>query len=105
MPKLNVINREGEKFAVEAPEGVSVMEAIRNNGFDELIAQCGGACSCATCHVHVAPGFIGKLPPISEDEDVLLDSSDCRDEYSRLSCQLHMTADLDGLEVRIAENF
>ena len=67
------------------------MEAIRDNGFDELLALCGGCCSCATCHVHVDPEFFGKLPPISEDEDDLLDSSGDRDEYSRLGCQIPFT--------------
>lgn len=105
MSILNVVNRAGKKTAVDAEDGLTVMEIIRNNGFDELIAQCGGACSCATCHVHVAEDFFDKLPPMSEDEDVLLDSSDCRDAFSRLSCQIKMSGDLDGLEVRIAENF
>ncbi|OZA90740.1 MAG: ferredoxin [Erythrobacter sp. 34-65-8] len=78
------------------------MEAIRDNGFDELLALCGGCCSCATCHVHVDPAFVGQLPAMSEDENDLLDSSDHRDETSRLSCQLAFTADLDGLRVTIA---
>ena len=103
MPKLIVTTRSGETSTVEAIDGLTVMEAIRDNGFDELLALCGGCCSCATCHVHVDPAFFDKLPPISEDEDDLLDSSDDRDEYSRLSCQIPFTAALDGLKVRIAE--
>ncbi len=103
MPKLTVVNRAGEEKTVEVGNGLTVMESIRDNGFDELLALCGGCCSCATCHVHVDPAFFDKLPPISEDEDDLLDSSDHRDEYSRLSCQIPFTADLDGLKVRIAE--
>ena len=78
------------------------MEAIRDNGFDELLALCGGCCSCATCHVHVDPAFKDKLPPMSEDEDDLLESSDHRVETSRLSCQIEFTAELDGLKVKIA---
>ena len=103
MPKLIVTTRSGETSTVEAIDGLTVMEAIRDNGFDELLALCGGCCSCATCHVHVDPEFFGKLPPISMDEDDLLDSSDDRDEYSRLSCQIPFTPDLDGMKVRIAE--
>ena len=103
MPKLVVVNRAGEEKTVEAEAGLSVMEAIRDNGFDELLALCGGCCSCATCHVHVDPSFADKLPAMSEDENDLLDSSDHRDATSRLSCQIQMTADLDGLKVRIAE--
>jgi 2Fe-2S ferredoxin len=66
------------------------------------LALCGGCCSCATCHVHVDPDFAALLPPMSEDENDLLDSSDHRNETSRLSCQIHLTAALDGLRVTIA---
>lgn len=103
MPKLNVINRSGEETAIEVEDGLTVMEAIRDNGFDELLALCGGCCSCATCHVHVDPSFKDKLPEMSEDEDDLLDSSDHRDQNSRLSCQIPFTAALDGMTVTIAE--
>jgi len=103
MPTLKVTNRSGEETTVEVGDGLTVMEAIRDNGFDELLALCGGCCSCATCHVHVDPAFKDKLPEMSEDEDDLLDSSDYRDETSRLSCQIPFTAELDGLKVRIAE--
>jgi len=103
MPKLVVVNRAGDESVIEADAGLSVMEAIRDNGFDELLALCGGCCSCATCHIHVDPADLGKLSPMSEDENDLLDSSDHRDEYSRLSCQIQMTSALDGLKVRIAE--
>jgi 2Fe-2S ferredoxin len=102
MPKLIVVNRSGEEQMVEGDSGLSVMEVIRDNGFDELLALCGGCCSCATCHVFVDPDFVGKLPAISEDESDLLDSSDHRNETSRLSCQLPFTDDLDGLRVTIA---
>lgn len=102
MPKLTVVTREGEERTVEGEAGLSVMEVIRDNGFDELLALCGGCCSCATCHVHVDPEFAAKLPPMSEDENDLLDSSSDRNENSRLSCQIQMTSDLDGLKVTIA---
>ena len=103
MPKLTVVNRAGEESTIEVGSGLTVMEAIRDNGFDELLALCGGCCSCATCHVHVDPAFADRLPEMSEDEDDLLDSSDTRDEASRLSCQIPFTDDLDGLKVTIAE--
>ncbi|GGD42706.1 2Fe-2S iron-sulfur cluster-binding protein [Croceicoccus pelagius] len=102
MPKLIVVNREGTESTVEADDGLTVMEAIRDNGFDELLALCGGCCSCATCHVYVDPAFKDKLPEVSEDEDDLLDSSDHRNENSRLSCQLPLNAETDGLKVTIA---
>ncbi len=103
MPKLIVVNRAGEERAVDAADGLTVMEAIRDNGFDELLALCGGCCSCATCHVHVDPAFKDRLPAMSEDEDDLLESSDHRNEHSRLGCQVPLTADLDGLRVTIAQ--
>jgi 2Fe-2S ferredoxin len=102
MPKLVVVNRAGEEKTVEAAAGLSVMEALRDNGFDELLALCGGCCSCATCHVHVDPAFADKVEAMSEDENDLLDSSDHRDAYSRLSCQIHLTDALDGLKITIA---
>ena len=103
MPRLIVTTRSGETREVEAAAGLTVMEAIRDNGFDELLALCGGCCSCATCHVHVDPEFAALLPRLTADEDDLLDSSDDRDENSRLSCQIPFTDELDGLRVRIAE--
>ena len=102
MPKLVVVNRAGEETSVDVQDGLTVMEAIRDNGFDELLALCGGCCSCATCHVHVDPSFVDRLPAMSEDEDDLLESSDHREANSRLSCQIPFTADLDGLKVTIA---
>ncbi|EQB03559.1 2Fe-2S ferredoxin [Sphingobium wenxiniae] len=102
MPKLIVVNREGKEQAVDGAAGLSVMEIIRDNGFDELLALCGGCCSCATCHVYVDPAFADKLPDMSEDENDLLDSSDERNEQSRLSCQIQFSDDLDGMRVTIA---
>ena len=103
MARLIVVTREGQEREVEGQAGLSVMEVIRGNGFDELLALCGGCCSCATCHVHVDPAFLDRLPPMSEDENDLLDSSEHRDENSRLSCQLAFGPALDGLKVQIAE--
>lgn len=103
MPKLIVTTREGETSEIDVEDGLTVMEAIRDNGFDELLALCGGCCSCATCHVHVDPAFADKLPKMSEDEDDLLESSDHRNETSRLSCQISFTDELDGLKVTIAD--
>lgn len=102
MVQIIVTDRSGVARSIEADEGLSLMEAIRDNGFDELLALCGGCCSCATCHVFVDPGHAGIIPPLSEDENDLLDSSDHRDARSRLSCQLPLTAALDGLKVTIA---
>ena len=103
MPKLIVVTREGEERELEAEIGLSVMEIARDNGIDEILALCGGCCSCATCHVHVAPEWFGQIPPMSEDENDLLDSSSDRTETSRLSCQIQFPPALDGLKVTVAE--
>lgn len=102
MPEVIVTTRDGRERSIAADAGLSLMEAIRDAGVDELLALCGGCCSCATCHVKVDPAFVDLLPPMSEDEGDLLDSSEHRDAFSRLSCQIPMTADLDGLRVAIA---
>lgn len=103
MPKLIVVTRDGQEHVVEGEVGLSVMEVIRDNGFDELLALCGGCCSCATCHVHVDPDSAESPPAMSLDENDLLDSSDHRDDTSRLSCQLQFSQALDGLRVTIAQ--
>jgi 2Fe-2S ferredoxin len=103
MPTLYVTTREGETVELQGQPGLSVMEVIRDGGIDELLALCGGCCSCATCHVHVDPEFADKVARMSEDENDLLDSSDDRTESSRLSCQIPFTDDLDGLRVTIAK--
>ena len=102
MAKLTILTRDGAEREVEGRTGWSVMENIRDNGFDELLALCGGCCSCATCHVHVDEDWLAALPPMGADEDDLLDSSDHRRPNSRLSCQIPFSEALDGLRVRIA---
>ena len=102
MPRLTIVGRDGRTKEVEARAGWSVMETIRDAGFDELLALCGGCCSCATCHVHVDPDWIGRLKPMKSDEDELLDGSDHRAPNSRLSCQIMVSPELDGLRVTIA---
>lgn len=77
------------------------MEAIRGAGVDELLALCGGCCSCATCHVHIAPSFLTLLPEVGVDEDDLLESSEARTEFSRLSCQITVTSEMDGLSATV----
>lgn len=102
MPKLIVVNRTGMETVVDADSGLTVMENIRDNGFDELLALCGGSCSCATCHVHVDEDWLEAVGKPGDDEDDLLESSDHRQPNSRLSCQIEMSDSLDGLRVTIA---
>jgi len=102
MAKLVVISRKGQELSVEGAEGHSLMEVIRDSGLDELLALCGGSCSCATCHVYVGTDFVNRLPPPSDFENELLDSSPNRTDLSRLSCQISVSDELDGLRVTIA---
>lgn len=102
MPRLVVTTRDGTEHEVTGAAGLSVMEVIRDNGFDELLAMCGGSCSCATCHVYVGEDHLARLDPIGPDEHELLDSSEHRSGRSRLSCQLRFDDVLDGLRVTIA---
>ena len=103
MPQINIVNQSGETTPVQASEGRTLMEVIRDNGFDELLALCGGCCSCATCHVHIDAETFARLPSMTEDESDLLDSSEHRDATSRLSCQVAITAALEGATVTIAQ--
>ncbi len=102
MPKLNVTTREGAEQQTNGTVGHSVMEVIREAGIDELLALCGGCCSCATCHVYVDAAFADALPAMSSDENDLLDGSSHRQPGSRLSCQLRFGDALDGMMVTIA---
>ena len=102
MPHITVVTRDGVDTVVTGKTGLSVMEVIRENGFDELLALCGGCCSCATCHVHVDEDWSDRLPPMGADEDDLLETADHRVATSRLSCQLPFGDALDGLRVQIA---
>ena len=102
MAELIVTTREGVLHSIAGEDGLSIMETIRNAGIDELLALCGGCCSCATCHVVVDGDHADRLPAPTADEDDLLDSSDHRTHTSRLSCQLAWSASLDGLRVTIA---
>lgn len=101
MPKLFVINREGTEIVIDGAVGQSVMQLVRNE-CDDLLALCGGSCSCATCHVYVDPSYADKLPPLGPTEDELLGMTEHRRSTSRLSCQIPFQEALDGLRVTIA---
>jgi 2Fe-2S ferredoxin len=102
MPEIIVTRRDGATASLTVKTGGSLMEAIRDGGYDELLALCGGCCSCATCHVYIDPEFAGLLPPVSADEDELLDSSSHRQPNSRLSCQIKLTDSIPVLKATIA---
>lgn len=101
MATIEVITRDGDLLEVDGAADASVMEAIRDAGVDELLAMCGGCCSCATCHVYVEQGGEHLSPP-GPDEDDLLDSSSYRTDRSRLACQLTLRDMGARCRIRIA---
>lgn len=102
MSQITVTTRNGAEKTLSAKPGLSVMEILREGGVDEVLALCGGCCSCATCHVYVDDADMARAGTASPDEADLLDSSDHRKANSRLSCQIPFTAALDGLHVTVA---
>jgi len=102
MTVLQVTTRSGDVLTIDASPGHTVMESIRDAGLDELLALCGGCCSCATCHIYIDPQWATTLPSMSEDENDLLDSSDHRQAGSRLSCQVSIVPEMEGLKITIA---
>src|SRR5262249_18363914 len=102
MAKLFVVTRNGEERELTASPGLAVMAILRDGGVDEVLALCGGCCSCATCHVYFDDATLSKLSKMSEDESDLLDSSDHRQPQSRLSCQIPFSDALDGARVTVA---
>lgn len=104
MTRVTFIETGGNKTTIEAKDGDSVMQNAVANGVAGILAECGGAMMCATCHVYVSEDDFGKLEPIGETEDEMLDSTVCeRKETSRLSCQIKVTPELDGLVVHLPE--
>lgn len=105
MAKIHAVDRNGKEHVFEGETDLSLMENLieYEDGALEVAAVCGGCCSCATCHVHVDPAWIDKTGERSEDELALLEESPHFDEtYSRLSCQIEFTDDLDGIKVTVA---
>jgi len=104
MPKVTYISYQDESTTIEVPVGTTVMENAIKNGIDGIVAECGGACMCATCHVYVDPAFLDRLPEIGEEQEEMLGSTFAeRKPNSRLSCQIQMKPEYDGLIVRMPE--
>ena len=99
--KLIVTDREGKVHELQARDDWSAMEVIRDANLP-LSAECGGACACATCHVYVDDAWVERLPAAQQQEVDMLDFGVAVQENSRLSCQIKMNADLDGLKVTLA---
>jgi len=102
MTKLIITDTEGTTSEVEGEVGLTIMEIIRDNDFEDLAAICGGCCSCCTCHVYVDEDWLDKLPPMEDDERDLLEDNSNFQANSRLSCQIEYDEDLDGIAVTIA---
>jgi ferredoxin, 2Fe-2S len=102
MVRVTVSTRDGEERTLEGQPNRTLMETIREHGMDELLAICGGCCSCATCHVYVDEAWAQRLPPMSLDEDGMLEGNSYRKPTSRLSCQIRISEALEGLRVEIA---
>ncbi len=100
-PKIVFIEADGRRHEVEARVGISLMEVAKQQGVPGIVAQCGGACACATCEVYVGSGWVGRLEPPEDMELGMLESAYEPRSNSRLSCQIPITAELDGLEVAI----
>jgi 2Fe-2S ferredoxin len=104
MPKVTFVAFNGSKKEADIAEGESVMAGATQNGVEGIVGECGGFCSCATCHVYVDEAWADKLPAISEHEDEMLEGTASeRKPTSRLSCQIKVTADLDGMIISTPE--
>jgi len=102
MPRVVFIQPTGESQTIDVAPGTSLMTAAVKHGVEGIIGECGGVCMCATCHVYVNEEFLDKLPPIKDTEEAVLEVTNAeRLPNSRLSCQIKMTAELDGLTVQI----
>lgn len=104
MPLLIFHDTAGRRIEAQAKPRTTVMEAAMENGVAGILAECGGSCACATCHGYVADKWVGKLPPMDDMENAMLDSATDRRPSSRLLCQIEVTPELDGLEVFVANN-
>ena len=103
MAKITYISHEGKKNTVEVPNGLSVMEGALQNEIPGIDADCGGSMACATCHVYVEEKWLDKIPKAEDAEIDMIDMAHEPKKNSRLSCQIIMNNDLDGLIVTTPE--
>jgi 2Fe-2S ferredoxin len=101
MPRIFFLEPGGTRRQIDAAAGITLMETAMEHRVQGIVAQCGGACACATCHVYVAPAWFDKLPPREEMEEGMLECAWEPRANSRLSCQVQVTPDLDGLELTV----
>jgi len=104
MPKVTYIEFNGDEHEVDLQEGWTLMQGATLNGIDGIEGECGGSCGCATCHCYVDEAFLGKLNPIEETEEEMLECAAApREANSRLACQIKVTPELEGIVVRLPE--
>jgi 2Fe-2S ferredoxin len=104
MPKIIYITPAGDRREIEVETGYSIMEGAINNDVAGIVAECGGACACATCHSYIDEAWVDKIPTMDDMEDSMLDAAFERKPNSRLTCQIEVSEALDGLVVHVAEN-
>jgi 2Fe-2S ferredoxin len=104
MPRITFVTTDGNRHEVDVENGYSVMEGAVNHNIKGIVAECGGACACATCHGYIDEAWLDKLPAMDDMEDSMLDAAFERKDNSRLTCQIEMNDDLDGIVVHVAEN-
>ncbi len=105
MPSITYVHHDGSRQVLEVPVGTSVMRGAILNSVDDIVAECGGEMMCATCHVYVDEAYLDRMPPQSDDERAMLEfTASERKPNSRLSCQLEVTAEMDGLVVYMPES-
>ena len=103
MPQITYIAHDGTRYVQDVAVGVSVMEGAIKNGVPGIDAECGGACSCATCHVKIDPAWADRVGGPNEIEEAMLEAAPAIDRFSRLSCQIRVAPEFDGLIVHIPE--
>ncbi|WP_026912056.1 2Fe-2S iron-sulfur cluster-binding protein [Patulibacter minatonensis] len=104
MPTINFIDADGVVTSAQGASGNTVMDIAVAQNVPGIVAECGGSCSCATCHVHLDPEWAPRVPEPDPEETDLLEFLEGADERSRLSCQLVISDELDGITVHVASN-
>jgi len=104
MPKVIYHDPHGGRHEEDVPVGFSLMEGAFNRQIPGMLGECGGGAACGTCHAHIGADWLKRLPPVEDLEDAMLCMVNDRNDNSRLTCQIHMTDELDGIELTIADN-
>lgn len=104
MPKVTFIGSDGSARDIVAKSGHTLMEVAVDNSIPGIVAECGGACACATCHAYIDESWLSRLPKMDDMEDAMLDAAMDRRSNSRLSCQIELSDELDGLIITVADN-